>query len=134
MREFSHIFNVIDNSLQPVRAHKNGARGFINLSIHAYPPHELHVWDLLEAERYDEAHAEFERVTRPIRAFQTKCAQRSGGYRVAKGLMAAVGRPAGPPRPPTLPLNDEEMTELRAIVSGFGWPAVEQTEPAGAAR
>jgi hypothetical protein len=51
-----------------------------------------------------------------------KAAQRSDGYHVDKGVMAIVGHPVGPPRPPTLPLNDAEMDELRAIFVGFGWP------------
>ena len=132
MRQFSHIFNVIDNSLQPVRAYKNGARGYINYSSHVHPEFELKVSELLEAGHYDEAQAEFDRVTMKIREFMTKSAKRSGGYRVAKAMMSIVGRPVGPSRPPTLPLDEAEMAELHAIMSGFGWPVVERRELAAA--
>lgn len=126
MRKFSHIFNVIDNSLQPARAHKNGARGYINNSVHAHPPHDLKVWQLLEDGKYDEAQTLFDQVHDPIRAFMAKLAKRSGGYRVPKAMMAVMGRPFGPMRPPTLSLNDEEMAELHGIMAGFGWPVAPQ--------
>ena len=44
-----------------------------------------------------------------------------GGYRMAKGMMDIVGHPTGPPRLPTEPLNDEEMTALRAAMEKLGW-------------
>jgi 4-hydroxy-tetrahydrodipicolinate synthase len=122
MRRFADHFNVIDNSLQWVRCHRNGGRGYINGTIEVYPPHELRTWELLEARRYDEAQAMYDRVERPLRAFMAKAAQRSGGYRVYKGMMALMGHPMGPPRPPTLPLDAEELAELRELMVSFGWP------------
>lgn len=121
MRLFSDHFNVIDNASQPVRGHRNGARGFIDSTTPVYPAYALGVWDMLEAGKYDEAQAEFDRVHKPLAAFSAKVLAKSGGYRVPKGLMAVVGQPVGPPRPPTLPLNDGEMAELRAIVQEAGW-------------
>ena len=44
-----------------------------------------------------------------------------GGYRMAKGMMDIVGHPTGPPRLPTEPLNDEELTALRAAMEKLGW-------------
>ena len=126
MREFAHIFNVIDNSGQAVRAHKNGARGYINSTIHAYPAHELRVWELLEAGQHDEAQATIDSVTGPLSGIAGKSSRRSGGYRMPKALMAAVGRPVGPPRPPTLPFDEQEMAELREVVAGLGWPVANQ--------
>lgn len=127
MRRFSHIFNVIDNSNQAVRAHKNGARGYITSTLQAYPPHDLKLWELLEAERYDEAQALIDRVSGPLAAFGARSSRRSGGYRLPKALMEVMGRPVGPPRPPTLPLDDEELAELREIVAGLGWPVARPT-------
>lgn len=125
MREFSDTYNVIDNSLQPARAFKNGAAGYINYTVHAYPDFELGVLELLRAGKFDEAEAEFDRVNGPIRQFMNKSAKRSGGYRVAKGMMSLFGKPVGPPRPPTLPLDEEELLELHGIMSGFGWDLVD---------
>ncbi len=122
MRQFAHIFNVIDNSNQPVRCHQNGGRGYINSTLAVYPPHDLKVWELLEAQRYDEAQALFDCVNKPLRDFGAKSVRRSGGYRVVKGMMAVMGRPVGAPRPPTLPLDAQEMAALRETMIGFGWP------------
>jgi 4-hydroxy-tetrahydrodipicolinate synthase len=124
MRQFADTFNVIDNSLQPVRAHRNGARGYINWTVDVYPPYELKVWELLEAKRYDEAQAMLDRIYEPLKALTAKVAARSGGYSVHKAMMALVGHPVGPPRPPTLPVSPEHYAELREILVGFGWPVV----------
>lgn len=122
MGQFSHIFNVIDNSGQPVRAHKLGAAGYISPWVAAYPPHDLEVWQLLEAHRYDEAQAKLDRILGPISAWVAKAADRSGGYRQPKAVMAAMGHPVGPPRPPTLPVDDDEMAEIKGILKEIGWP------------
>jgi len=125
MRQFAHIFNVIDNSNQPVRCHKNGGRGYISPTIAANPRHDLEVWQLLEAHRYEEAQAKIDRVRDALGPFLIKSANRSGGYRFNKGLSAALGRPVGPTRPPTLPLDDEEIVELQGILRGIGWLAAD---------
>ncbi len=122
MKEFAQIFNVIDNSGQPVRSHKNGGRGYISNLVAVHPAHDLGIWKLLEAGRYDEAQAEIDRVRGPMAAWMAKTAARSGGYRQLKGLMAAVGHPAGPPRPPTLPVDDAELAEITDVLKGIGWP------------
>ena len=122
MTRFSHIFNVIDNSNQQVRCHKNGGRGYISATIAAYPQHDLEVWKLLEAHRYEEAQAKIDRVREAFAAYSAKCPKRSGGYSFGKGLSAVLGRPVGPPRPPTLPLNEYELAELKKTVEGLGWP------------
>jgi len=121
MREFSHLFNVIDNSGQPVRAHKLGAAGYISSNVAVYPPHDLKMWQLLEAKRYAEAQAEWDRVEKVLHPLNVKSSKRSGGYRFVKGMMAAMGRPAGPTRPPTLPMDDAEVAELRQALIGLGW-------------
>jgi len=121
--KFSDIFNVIDNGGDVVKGHKLGARGYINLTLESYPPHDLKVWELLENKRYEEARKLHDSVNEPLRVFYEKINARSGGQaRVKKGLMALMGQPAGSSRPPSKPLNDEEMAELRQIVVGFGWP------------
>lgn len=123
MARFASIFNVIDNTVSPIRCHKLGGRGFVQTSVAAYPPHDLKVWELMESGRYDEAEEMYYRVQNPLREFGSKIALRSGGQgRVDKGLMAVMGHPVGASRPPSKPMNDDETAELREIVSGFGWP------------
>lgn len=123
MRTFADTFNVIDNTSQAVRCHRLGGRGYINLTAEVYPPHDLKLWDLLESHRYDEAQALFDRVNRPLRDFHTKLMTKSGGQaRMKKGMMALMGHPMGASRPPSEPLSAAEMTELRGLMEGFGWP------------
>jgi dihydrodipicolinate synthase/N-acetylneuraminate lyase len=90
--------------------------------MNAYPAHDLALWELLEARRYEEAQDMWDRVNEPLSAFIEGAARRSGGYRVNKGMMAIMGHPMGVPRPPTLPLDAQEMAELRDLMAGFGWP------------
>jgi len=127
MRQFAAHFNVIDNSGSPVRCHRNGGSGYISTMIHAWPEHDLGVWDLVQAQRYDEAQALFDSVNVPLGEFQDRLARESGGYRVQKALMAAIGRPVGPPRPPTLALSASQLAELRELMLGLGWPGVAAT-------
>ena len=125
MRKFAHIFNVIDNTGQQVRCHKNGGRGYISSMVSAYPQHDLGVWQLLEAHRYEEAQAKLDRVKNAFGPWMTKAGERSGGYRGVKGIMAAMGRPVGPPRPPTLPVDEEEIAEVKVVLKELGWPVGE---------
>jgi len=123
MAKVGHLFNVIDNTLQPVRAHKLGARGYINHTAHLWPRYDLHIWDLLEARRYDEAQVELDRFYVPMQALTGKVGGRSGGYWLSKVQMAIMGRPVGPPRPPTImPLTNEEIAELRRLMVDAGFP------------
>jgi len=121
MTEFSDIFNVIDNTGQTARCMRNGGAGYISSLIAVYPPHDLEVWELLVAGKYDEAEAKQNAVKSVLAEWQAKTGKRSGGYRQMKGMMAAMGRPAGPTRPPTLPLDDEEVAEARELAKKLGW-------------
>jgi 4-hydroxy-tetrahydrodipicolinate synthase len=123
MGELAQVFNIIDNSSQPVRCHKLGGRGYINMTAEVYPPHDLRIWELLEHQQYDQAQALFDQVNTPLRDLYAKFAEKSGGQaRLKKGMMALMGMPMGASRPPSLPLNDEEMAELRELLLRFGWP------------
>ncbi len=123
MARFADRVSVIDNGGGPVRCHQLGGRGYINLTSEIHPPHDLRVWELLEARHYEEAQALFDSVNEPLRQFSERVDQRSGGQgRVKKGLMAVMGHPVGASRPPSKPLDEQELDELRELVRGFGWP------------
>ncbi len=123
MQKFSDIFNVIDNSGMPVENHKLGGRGYINVTYESYPQHDNKVWELLEAGKYDEAQTLFDSVNDPLREYGDKLNARSGGQaRLKKGIMALMGRPVGSSRPPSKPLNDEELEGLRQVLLDLGWP------------
>lgn len=123
MGKFSDRFAVIDNTGQLARSHGLGARGYINLTVESYPNHELKVWDLLEAGKYQEGQALFDSVDRPLRKFYSKLEEKSGGQaRLKKGIMALMGQPVGASRPPSKPLSENDLVELKDMLLGFGWP------------
>lgn len=131
MTKFADIFNVIDNGGGPIQCHKLGGRGYINLTAESYPPHDLKVWELMENKQYDEAQKLHDSVNGPLRVFSEKVDERSGGQgRVKKGLMALMGQPVGTSRPPSKPLNESELEELRQILLSFGWPVASSAKEA----
>ena len=134
MQKFSHIFNVIDNSSMPAESHKLGGRGYINVTYESYPEHDNKIWELLESGKHDEAKALFDSVNDPLRDYSEKVDERSGGQaRLKKGIMALMGRPVGSSRPPSKPLNDEDMEGLRQVLLDLGWPVKSSAREAAAA-
>lgn len=121
MKEFSHIFNVIDNSGQNVRCHKNGGRGTVSAFAPAYAADEVKAWELIEAGKYEEAQNLKDKISKVLGPISTKVSASGGGYRLAKGMMDIVGHPSGPPRLPTEPINEQEMAELRTAMQELGW-------------
>lgn len=121
MKKIAAEFNIIDNSGQMVRCHKNGGRGFISSMICAHPASTLTMWSLLEAKKYDEAQKLQDTLNKPFGEFIGRHNKMSAAYRFVKGLMDVTGHPVGPSRPPTLPLNEAEYADLRNVVKGFGW-------------
>jgi 4-hydroxy-tetrahydrodipicolinate synthase len=116
-------FNLIENGSDRAGFHKHGGSGFLDKTSVAYPPHELKMWDLLEAGRYDAAQALWDDVDEPIRRLAEKSGRRSGGQaRFKKMLMNAMGHDVGHQRPPTLPASAEEIAELRGLLASLGWP------------
>ncbi len=122
MAKFSDHYNVICNSSRPVDNHKLGGRGYINWTSEIYPPHDLKIWELLEAKQYDEAGAMYQRVKSALEDFANTCTSSGGQSRMKKALTKVMGRPMGDPRPPSMPLSDDEVARLRQILIGFGWP------------
>jgi len=123
MAALAPIFNILDNHGHPALCHQLGGRGYINRTAHAYPAHDLRIWELLETKRYDQAQALFESVDIPTIQFYGRAAAESGGEaRMVKGIMEIMGHPAGVSRLPTLPLSRAQTAELRHILLEAGWP------------
>lgn len=122
--------NIIDNTKDPTRNHRLGGRGFINWTSEVYPPHDLTVWDSMEAGRYQDARDRWFAVYDPLSEFAARVGAVSGGQaRVKKGMMKVMGMDIGDSRPPSLPLSASELDELRELLIGFGFP-VPQREAA----
>ena len=111
MCRFSDVFNVIDNTGAEIRCHRNGGRGYISSIIPGYAAYDIELWNLLEAGCYDEAQALKDRV---VAAFA------SGGA-TAKPMLAAIGRPVGPSRPPSLSTDDAQIEIARKAMIELGW-------------
>ena len=124
--ELKHAFNIIDNCFGPVRCHKLGGRGYVNHTVHTYPPHEIRVWELLENGEYDEAEKLYHHVEGELNKWwETRQLDNSGGQaRFAKAMMAAMGNPMGASRPPSQPVGDEDIKSLRELLMQFGWPVL----------
>jgi len=123
MPALSKKFNMIENGNDRVGFHKAGGDGFLDKSSIAYPPHELKMWELLEANQYDEAQNLWDTIDAPIQALAEKAGKVSGGQaRFKKMLMNAMGHGVGEQRLPTLPAGESEMNELKSLLSSFGWP------------
>lgn len=112
MSLFSGKFSVIDNTGDKIRCHRNGGRGYISSLISAYAQYDLDLWQLLEAERYEEARKKEEDVARVF-------AQHGGAGTSA--LLAAMGRPMGTTRPPSLPPTDSQIAGARSALTDLGW-------------
>ena len=123
MPALSKKFNMIENGNDRVGFHKAGGDGFLDKSSIAYPPHELKMWELLEANQYDEAQNLWDTIDAPIQALAQKAGKVSGGQaRFKKMLMNAMGHGVGAQRLPTLPASESEMNELKSLLSSLGWP------------
>ena len=123
MEKFSSAFNVIDNSGRSMvaRCFNNGGVGYISSLIAAYPAHDLEVFEMLKNGKIDEAQTELDRVNAAFAPWMEKTTARSGGYRQGKGISAALGRPVGPPRLPTIPCDEQELAEVKVILDELGW-------------
>ena len=122
MQQFTERFNVIDNTASPVRCVRNGGHGYVQTTLDANPHHELKVWDLIQEGKLDEAETLYDSVYKDISATYEMVGKRTGGQSlVFKALSIIVGHPLGPPRPPSKPLNEEEMEYLRGKVREWGW-------------
>ncbi|MDP7579188.1 MAG: dihydrodipicolinate synthase family protein [SAR202 cluster bacterium] len=129
--DLSNVINIIDNNGTPILNHQLGGKGYINHTSQMNPAHDLKIWELMESGLYDDAQAVYDSVEKDpaFRQFNTKVAQRTCGEAyMVKGMMAVMGQPAGPPRPPSLAMNAEELTELHQIMEAWGWPVAPNSD------
>lgn len=121
--ELADRFNILDNNNDPIRCHKLGGHGFLIDGIEAYPPYYLHLWDLMSQGKYDQAQTEWDRFIVPFDQFFRKVVTRSGSdAKVAKGMSKIMGMDLGPPRLPSVTMDEQELAELRSLMVGWGWP------------
>jgi hypothetical protein len=71
--------------------------------------------------RYKDAQSQLDRVRKPNALWREKSTAKSGGYRHLKAYMMAVDQGVGQPRLPTLPVEREEVDELKTIFRQIGW-------------
>ncbi len=69
-------------------------------------------------------------LTAMMSAFGTVCRlfevlYGNGGIRASKAVLSSFGLPGGPPRPPQLPISDDALTRVRAVVDQLGIAALE---------
>jgi 4-hydroxy-tetrahydrodipicolinate synthase len=120
--ELADRFNILDNTNSPIRCHQLGGHGFLIDGIEAYPLYYLHLWDLMEQGQYDQAQSEWDRFVVPFGEFFHKVVTRSGSdAKVSKGMSKVMGVDLGPPRLPSVPMDDQELAELRALMIRWGW-------------
>ncbi len=116
-------FNILDNNNDPIGCHKLGGHGFLIDGVEAYPSFYLKLWDLIQQDQYDEAQAKWDSFVKPFGTFFSKVVTKSGSdSKVAKGMSKLMGLDLGPPRPPSVPMDERELAELRSLMIDLGWP------------
>jgi 4-hydroxy-tetrahydrodipicolinate synthase len=130
--ELADRFNILDNNNNPILCHKLGGHGYLVDGVEAYPPFYLRLWDLMGEGKHDQAQAEWERFLRPFEQFFRKVVTRSGSdSKVAKGMSKVMGLDLGPPRPPSIPMDEQELAELRGLMIDWEWPVPDASHSAG---
>lgn len=106
-----------------------GAEGFTSSVANYDPQTALDLFDLASRGRFAEVHRLLhERGV--YAAYNLRARRRGHEVSVVKAAMELVGRPAGPVRPPLLPLSPAEQEELAAVVRAARAPAG-ATSPVG---
>lgn len=121
--DMTQRFTILDNNNRPVQCHKLGGRGYLIDGVEAYPPFFLGLWDIIKQGQFEKAQKEWERFTTPFQKYFAKVVGRSGSdAKIAKGMSKVMGLDLGPTRPPSVPLNAEELEELSTLLADCGWP------------
>ena len=96
MREFTHLFNVIDNCGYAGARTQDRRRRLHQFPYRRLPPYDKKVWGLLEAHTYDEAQAEWDRVGAVLQSDQ--CEVQQALWRLPHGQGSDGGAGPAPSR------------------------------------
>ncbi len=122
---FASRMAVICNQGTPVMNHLLGGTGYITHLATVWPEHDLGVWRLLEAGKYQAAQAKVAAGNWPWDDFRSLIGARTGGESpTVKAALELCGRPGGPSRAPSRMLTLEERDQLRDMLLRIGVPDV----------
>lgn len=116
---------VLINSPYKVLGHMKGAKGFMAGFAAFWPEWDLKLWKLLEEHKYEEAqkhHDAYQIFRRCMAKFNAQ--NKNSGFSTHRAAMELCGRPAGPPRPPEIPLTPIQKEELKAVLKEIGCPYI----------
>jgi len=99
----------------------SGAVGGILALAAVVPDQCVELFELVRAERYDEAR----RLQRRLSSL-ARCVTRMHGVPGLKAALDQIGYYGGPPRPPLRPVSDEAIRALSSALSAFGAPVGQQ--------
>ena len=123
LRLYAKRILFIDNQLDFVLSHMHGGRGINLHPANYFPRWGLKLWDLLQAERYKEAHAEMTRVLAPYYDLSWEICEVTGGEsHLDKLCMELVGLEGGRCRPPTRDIRDQYRDRVRKMLDDCGRP------------
>ena len=109
VQKFRSRAAVIDNGPIPIFGHILGCSAFISHVPNYYPHHAWKVWDLMEAQRYQEAQKLYDEFMVPYAELVGKVAAATAGEGVfVRPGLEAAGLPAGYSR---LPSRDAAITD-----------------------
>ena len=109
VQKFEPRVAVVDNGPIPIFGHILGCRAFISHVPNYYPHHAWKVWDLMEAQRYQEAQKLYDEFMVPYMDLIGKVAATTAGEGVfVRPGLEAAGLPTGYSR---LPSRDAAITD-----------------------
>lgn len=109
VQKFEPRVAVVDNGPIPIFGHILGCRAFISHVPNYYPHHAWKVWDLMEAQRYQEAQKLYDEFMVPYMDLIGKVAAATAGEGVfVRPGLEAAGLPTGYSR---LPSRDAAITD-----------------------
>ncbi len=109
VQKFEPRVAVIDNGPIPIFGHILGCKAFISHVPNYYPHHAWKVWDLMEAQRYQEAQKLYDEFMVPYMDLVGKIAAATAGEGVfVRPGLEAAGLPSGYSR---LPSRDAAITD-----------------------
>ena len=109
VQKFEPRVAVVDNGPIPIFGHILGCRAFISHVPNYYPHHAWKVWDLMEAQRYQEAQKLYDEFMVPYTDLTKKIADATAGEGVfVRPGLEAAGLPTGYSR---LPSRDAAITD-----------------------